>query len=282
MHILARLEFYEFTLQSEIQQLMNNYKYQVALSFASEQRDYVADVANHLKDFGIVFFYDRFEVVEGWGKNLAEHLGSIFAQQSKYVVMFISKEYVDKAWPSHERQHALCRMIDARREYILPVRFDDTIVPGLAEDVWYLSANDYSPATLAEAIAKKLEIQPTIDKTSDVPETDSAKSVDVINYSDGEIKTCPYCGRYGTFAEYDTEGYGPAWECEACGYDIGESELEYGKACPKCGKYTYAGFPMGRSGKDTLHYYCRACHHIKTPPPPGPGLRYIDYRIPPY
>lgn len=282
MHILARLKLNGFTFKSEIPQLMNNYKYQVALSFASEQRDYVADVAKQLSDLGIIFFYDRFEEVEGWGKNMAEHFGCIFAQQSEYVVMFISKEYVDKAWPSHERKHALCRMIEEHREYILPVRFDDTKVLGLAEDVLYLSANDYSPVTLAEAIAKKLEIQRTISKTSNVSEADSANSVDVINYIDGEIMTCPYCGRHGTLAEYDTKGYGPAWECEACTYDIGESELEYGKTCPRCGKYTYAGFPMHRGGRDTLHYYCRACHYMKTPPPPGPGLQYIDFSIPPY
>ena len=60
---------------------MNNYKYQVALSFASEQRDYVEDMANHLGDFGIVFFYDRIEEVERWGKNLAAHFGRIFTQQ---------------------------------------------------------------------------------------------------------------------------------------------------------------------------------------------------------
>ena len=257
---------------------MDNCKYQVALSFAGEQRDYVEDVANHLKNFGVAVFYDRFEEVKLWGKNLAEHFDRIFAQQSEYVVMFISKEYVDKAWPSHERQHALCRMIKERREYILPVRFDNSKVPGLAEGVLYLNACDYNPKALAEAVAKKLETRPATGKAFDVPETDSANSVDDNNYSDKEIKICPYCGRDDTFAEYDTDGYGPAWQCEACYYNVGESELEYGKACPKCSKNTYAGFPMNRNGKDATHYYCWACHYMKPPPPPGPGLQYIDWR----
>ena len=259
---------------------MGNYKYQVALSFAGEQRDYVEDVANYLDKFDVVLFYDRFEEVKLWGKKLAERFDHIFAQQSEYVVMFISKEYVDKAWPSHERDHALCRMIKERREYVLPVRFDDSKVPGLAEDVSYLNASDYNPKALAEAIAKKLGIRPATGKASDVPETGSANSVDVINSSDKEIKTCPFCGRDSTFAEYDTNGYGPAWQCEACSYDVGESELEYGKACPRCSRNTYAGFPMYRDGKDTLHYYCRVCHYMKSPPPPGPGLQYTDWRDP--
>ena len=98
--------------------------------------------------------------------------------------------------------------------------------------------------------------------------------------SDKEIKTCPYCGRDGTFAEYDADGYGSAWKCEACYYDVKESELEYGKACPRCNKNAYAGFPFPtkRGGKDTLHYYCRACHYMKPPPSPEPGLQYHDWR----
>ncbi len=259
---------------------MNNHEYQVALTFAGEQRDYVEDVAMHLQARGISVFYDRFEEVKLWGRSLVEHFDFIFAQQSEYVVMFISKEYVNKAWPRHERQHALCRMIKEHREYILPVRFDGTEVPGLPEDLFYLRAAEYKSIDLAEAIADKLEQRPATGKASDLPETDLANSVDVINYIDGEIKTCPYCGRDGTFVGYDTDGYGPAWQCEACAYHIGESELEYGKACPKCDRDVYAGFPMNRSGKDILHYYCRVCHYTKPPPPPGPGLQYLDWRNP--
>ena len=54
--------------------------------------------------------------------------------------MFISAGYVSKAWPKHERRSALSRMIQEQREYILPVRFDDSDVPGLPADTIYLSA----------------------------------------------------------------------------------------------------------------------------------------------
>jgi hypothetical protein len=41
--------------------------------------------------------------------------------------MFVSKEYVEKAWTPHERQHAQDRALYAQEEYILPARFDLTI-----------------------------------------------------------------------------------------------------------------------------------------------------------
>jgi hypothetical protein len=54
--------------------------------------------------------------------------------------MFISKEYVAKKWTRHERRSALSRAIAEEGEYVLPVRFDDSAVPGLPNTVQYLTA----------------------------------------------------------------------------------------------------------------------------------------------
>lgn len=39
--------------------MAENWKYQVALSFAGEQRDYVEQVSNALDKMGIEHFYDK-------------------------------------------------------------------------------------------------------------------------------------------------------------------------------------------------------------------------------
>jgi hypothetical protein len=70
--------------------------------------------------------------------------------------MFISREYAEKNWTRHERKSALSRALRERREYVLPVRFDATELPGLDPDISYLKADDYPPEALAEAIADKL------------------------------------------------------------------------------------------------------------------------------
>ncbi len=130
--------------------------YDVALSFAGEQRAYVEEVANVLQSRGINVFYDGFELVDLWGRSLGPHLQDVFEHQSRYVVMFISKEYVDKSWPSHERRAAISRFSKDRGQYILPIRFDDTIVGGIPDDLSYLSARDLSPSELATMIAEKI------------------------------------------------------------------------------------------------------------------------------
>jgi hypothetical protein len=131
-------------------------KYDVALSFAGEDREYVEAVAEGLKAAGVSVFYDKFEAAGLWGKNLVDHLADIYKNRSRYVVMFVSKHYVAKPWTTHERQHAQDRALVAKEEYILPARFDDTEVPGMTNTVGYVSLKELPPERLVELILTKL------------------------------------------------------------------------------------------------------------------------------
>ena len=143
--------------------------YKVALSFAGEQRGYVETVARALQARGIAVFYDEFEKIELWGKDLGEELQDKYERKSGYVVTFISRAWVESAWPRHERRSALSRAVQEPEEYLLPVRFDDTTVPGLPDNIHYLLAKEYSPDQLASVIAQKLGVKPFEGKASDVP-----------------------------------------------------------------------------------------------------------------
>lgn len=148
---------------------MTRKPYQVALSFAGEQRGYVEEVAKALKARGIKVFYDKFEAVNLWGKDGVEHFHQVFATDTDYVVMFISAEYVAKSWTRHERRAALSGAFIGDREVVLPVRFDDTDVPGIPSTVQYIKAEEYTPAVLAALISEKIGIAPLSAKASDVP-----------------------------------------------------------------------------------------------------------------
>ena len=137
------------------------YDYDVALSFAGEDRDYVEKVAEVLKEMGIQVFYDKYEEVDLWGKNLYTHLDDVYQNKSKYCVMFISKYYKERLWTSHERESAQARAFESSEEYILPVRLDDTEIPGIRKTTGYINLNSIGPEDLAYKIAKK--INPNID-----------------------------------------------------------------------------------------------------------------------
>ena len=146
-----------------------NRDYDVALSFAGEQRAYVEEVARHLAARGIAVFYDGFEQAGLWGRDGAEAFHGVYAEQATYVVMFISEAYAAKAWTRHERRSAISRMLKEEGEYVLPVRFDETPIPGLPDTTIFLRADDHSPAELSVRIAQKLGVTAFDCKASDVP-----------------------------------------------------------------------------------------------------------------
>jgi hypothetical protein len=134
-----------------------SYPYEIALSFAGEDRKYVNSVANQLKRLGIRLFYDDYEKVSLWGKDLYSHLDDVYKNKSRYCIMFISKHYGSKLWTNHERQSAQERAFKENIEYILPVKIDDTVIPGIRETVGYLDANHFSPFQIAKLAKEKID-----------------------------------------------------------------------------------------------------------------------------
>ena len=132
-------------------------KYDVALSFAGEDREYVEQVAEHLVNLDVTVFYDQYETADLWGKDLAVHLGNVYSRDSHFVVMFASRHYAKKAWPNHERQHALASNLEGQIGRILPVRIDGSEIPGVPSTVGYLDARAVSPDKLAELIRQKVD-----------------------------------------------------------------------------------------------------------------------------
>lgn len=190
------------SLAAPIPEPRGPHPFQVALSFAGEQRDYVREVAKALAARHIAVFYDEFEANALWGKDGAEHFHQIYARDTQYVVMFISADYVAKAWTRHERRAAISQQMKDDAEYILPVRFDDAEVPGLPDTMQYLKADRFTPAALAVEIAKKIGVAPASGKASDVPPPASGAMSGEVTFDFGAFD-----GRYviGTGAtEFET------------------------------------------------------------------------------
>src|SRR5437660_12707179 len=95
-------------------------RWDVALSFAGAQRDYVGQVARALEARGVRCFYDADEQIGLWGKHLAEELPAIYGERAGVVVVFISAEYAARDWTRLERRAALDRAGSERRADVRP------------------------------------------------------------------------------------------------------------------------------------------------------------------
>lgn len=138
---------------------MAGYKYEVAISFAGEDRAFAESVAKGLRDAGIQVFYDQFYAAELWGEDLSEKLRSVYHDSSEFCIMVISRHYIEKMWTIHERKQAIERLIREKgKTYVLPVRLDGFSgeVPGLSGSISYLSVTSNQPELVVSTFLDKI------------------------------------------------------------------------------------------------------------------------------
>ncbi len=156
------------------------FDYDVALSFAGEDRGFVDKIANHLRQNGVKVFYDKYFEVNLWGKDLYTYLGEVYSKKSRYCVLFISKHYNKKIWTNHEREFAQERAFREINEYILPVRIDNVEIPGLKSTVGFISASKHDSRQIADLIM--LKIGKSLDHAPD-QKTESKKIGKILLFS---------------------------------------------------------------------------------------------------
>lgn len=68
----------------------------------------------------------------------------------------MSANYIAKRWPRHELRQAQARDLKSNVEYILPLRLDDTELPGLNDTTAYIDLRERSLEDVAKLCLRKL------------------------------------------------------------------------------------------------------------------------------
>lgn len=136
-------------------------EFDVGFSFAGEDRDFVEMVVKYLKRYGVDVFYDADYDVEMWGNNLTNYLECVYRDKCCFVVVFISKFYVDKPWTGFEFDIIKDRWLKDRG-FILPVKLDRTSWKGFSSSISYLDASNMTAEELGNKILLKINKQKTI------------------------------------------------------------------------------------------------------------------------
>jgi len=152
----------------------DTYEFDVAVSFAGEDREFVEEVVAQLKEAGLRVFYDSDHVAEMWGEDLIEYLDDIYRLKARYTMVFISRSYAGKMWTRHERRSALARALEQTTPYVLPVRLDDTVLKGFRPTVGYLDARKLGLSGIVRVALTKLATGKRVAATdiSRVPRTE--------------------------------------------------------------------------------------------------------------
>lgn len=152
--ITRRIAVVQSTKESTLKAASN---FDVAISFAGTERKLAEDLAIRVKAAGFQVFYDEFFPEELWGKNLGEFFHEIYSQRSRYCVIFVSNEYLNREWTVHERRSAQERMLKEKgNEYILPIKVEDVELPGIPSTTGYLPISS-GVDKIAEILIRKLK-----------------------------------------------------------------------------------------------------------------------------
>jgi hypothetical protein len=181
------------------------YKYDIALSFAGEQREFVQAVVRELSLPTASVFYDADYSAQLWGEELSEYLVTLYRDEARYVVMFISNDYARKEWCIVERRAALRRRMSTQGPYILPVRLDNTEldeVAGLLGTIGYLDGLRLGAAGVAEAIRQKLGALNTRADLDDDEAEDAPRFAEIQTTQEGLVSLLqerPQCWPWAAF-----------------------------------------------------------------------------------
>jgi hypothetical protein len=112
--------------------------FDIALSFAGEDREIAHALATGLRRRSLRVFYDMFYQSDLIGEDLSRLLAKIYGQASRFCAVLISTHYPQKSWPKKELLHVQERAIFGDDTYLIPVRVDSTTVDGISSTVGYI------------------------------------------------------------------------------------------------------------------------------------------------
>lgn len=133
------------------------FPWDVAVSFAGEDRQMVEEFREELNSNGYSVFYDFDEQHKLWGENLRRKLSDVYAHEAQYMVVFLSKSYPEKDWTNFELDVGRDARTKRTSTYLLPLVVDDVHIVGLSKDVGYVDLRRHSVTEAAQLLIRKIE-----------------------------------------------------------------------------------------------------------------------------
>jgi hypothetical protein len=127
------------------------FDYDIAVSFADRQRSYVCETVLAARHRGLRVFHDEDITGDWWGKDFLVEQRRVYRTGTRFVVPFISEEYLVSPYGMDELRFAMITALHRSGPYILPVVFGDIDVPAelLHVHTVYLDASKHTPHQLA-------------------------------------------------------------------------------------------------------------------------------------
>lgn len=121
---------------------MKEKRYDIAVSYASEQRSYVERFVKKLRDLKLSVYYDRDAQASMVGNILDQELHKIYISESNRCILFLSNDYINKPVTKYESQIILSETL-YQNGFMYIFKFHDVTLPGLNRNFIYSSVHDF-------------------------------------------------------------------------------------------------------------------------------------------
>ena len=131
--------------------------YDVAVSCAEPQTNYVERVVSAARALTLRVFFDKEMTYAWWGKNFIVEGRRVYGRKALHFVPFISAEYLTGPRQRDAFEYAMSAAVERGDDYILPVLVGAVSIPPemLQPHIGYLRAEDHSPEKIAAALLAK-------------------------------------------------------------------------------------------------------------------------------
>ncbi|MBM4557995.1 TIR domain-containing protein [Rhodococcus hoagii] len=160
MYYLKNLDWAEFIREVGFTNVNSKLPYDIALSFAGEDREYAEYLQNHLEEYELAVFYDKTEESRILADDVEAILGPIYETESRFVVAILGEKYGVKRWTLFETGKYRSRI---EKNEVIPI-WSVKIPQNALDPLQTKGGRTFDPdgnlaeqaAETAEVIAKKL------------------------------------------------------------------------------------------------------------------------------
>src|SRR5690242_17171986 len=107
-------------------------EFEIAISFAGENRPLAKYIAQRLQSIDISVFLDEHYEANYLGKAWSKEFERIFVHDSMYVVCLLDVHHKNKIWPTFERD---CFRKRVPQGEVIPIFLDETVFVGVPDDI---------------------------------------------------------------------------------------------------------------------------------------------------
>lgn len=131
-YYIKHLDWAKLKMESGFKGKANEFIYDVAISFAGENRELAGFIVDSLRKSDYEVFFDEFYEANYLGTSWESHFEKIFNKESRYVICILDKYHKEKIWTTFERDCFSERIKDGA---VIPIFLDNTKFKSITSDI---------------------------------------------------------------------------------------------------------------------------------------------------